>query len=84
MYPNSIYIGLKRSPHVGTLGGSGLWGQSIYYLGTCTLRVQPVHYDAETSWIHCALHAQSKDLPRTKHPCEGPPRNVFNLINNKV
>ena len=53
MYPNSIYIGLKRSPHVGTLGGSGLWGQSIYYLGTCTLRVQPVHYDAETSWIHC-------------------------------
>ena len=33
MYPNSIYFGLKVVPI------SVLWGQSIYYLGTWTLRV---------------------------------------------
>ena len=33
MYPNSIYFGLKVVPI------QVLWGQSIYYLGTWTLRV---------------------------------------------
>ena len=43
MYPNSIYMGLKVLPiwvH---------WAQSIYYLGTWTLRVIE-HYTAKKSY----------------------------------
>ena len=65
MYPNSIYFGLKVVPI------EVLWGQSILYLSTWTLRVT-LHRSAKTNGAavkaRCAERAGDR-LAKCQVPC---------------